>query len=240
MENHTFWGRLISKLRQRTSSAFYSFEHNSQSQHTRPNQRFLHRIKTTPVSEKSGENSYPKYRSTNESFIPKCLTGINVQNVLFGQGSIENFSPNCWLENNLHRFGRLTDEQEHDTVNNVSPSNQLSPDSFILSVRAIVMSNQLNTLNQTLSSSSESIISSLASSTISDVTNFYHNLNLSGYAFDPEAIPEDPPPYSELPYDPPPLYTDSSFSTMVINDRSQSNQLHSASFQVFADDACLY
>ncbi|CAL1537770.1 unnamed protein product [Lymnaea stagnalis] len=179
----------------------------------------------------------------HESFTPKCLQGFNTQNILLGQGTFENFSHNCWLENNLHRFCTYPTESLPDVMENDS----LASDHALhiqaqlprTSVQSFLQNIQVTNNNLTSSSSSHcsSLVSSQRSSSVSDISHFY-NLNLTEFAFNPDSMIEDPPPYSELPEDPPPPYTET-LQISTYPGRTQSDHLISASTQLLTED-CLY
>ena len=61
-----------------------------------------------------------------QSYVPKCLSGFNYENVLQGSNFYDDFSRTCWLENHLHMFGRglhAVSENGDDDVQSNSSSN---------------------------------------------------------------------------------------------------------------------
>uniref|UniRef100_A0A2C9M048 Uncharacterized protein n=1 Tax=Biomphalaria glabrata TaxID=6526 RepID=A0A2C9M048_BIOGL len=228
------WGRLLSRLRW-SQRADYSCAQVSRTNPNTSRTKFwqLIRSRSAPVrtitppplevnviSEPGNNVNWPSEHSVHlafnrrlaeqqEGFTPKCLSGLNTQTLLNGQGSVENFSRNCWLENNLHRFGQfpssvstdLDSEDEIDTVNNVPTRSQLRMRTF----QRVLRANQL--INSLLRNSSVDQPVQTASTIFGNSS--ISNMNLSGFAFNPEAMIDEPPPYSELPEDPPPSYAES-------------------------------
>ncbi|KAH9515543.1 hypothetical protein Btru_011361 [Bulinus truncatus] len=208
---------------------------NDGSNTTRNNYRHLNRSSSSPITSthqqslevpvtqsgyalpNSQNNAHVRFGRNltvhQKSFTPKCLMGFNVQTILNGQGSVENFSRTCWLENTLHRFGQLSTDTTSNAINesDIEVTTVEETSDILTHLRMSVFHTVLRSNNLISSLSVENYCnqsnSSQDRSTSSrDSDSYMLNTNISGFAFDPEAFP---PPYSELPQDPPPSYAES-------------------------------
>jgi len=169
--------------------------------------------------------------SITDSYVPKVLTGFTYENLLQGSPSVDNFSRNCWLENHLHRFGGINADNLSDASSNISDYLQNSVGSrasslldlfggFSLHAGRQQDTNSINSdLNVSIDGQSQdnnSVGSVVSDSAVSDITQYYRNMNLANATLDQQGdIVIEPPPYTE---DPPPPYSEDGFFT-----RSQQN-----------------
>lgn len=193
---------------------------------TEPSSLVVNNKNKLPSSYVLGEDN----RDSMCYFIPRCLSNVNCQGVLMGQEAYDDYSSSCWLEDHLHQFAPAIDDLSADgesvrggaaaltagenftftsMSSRLTDANQSLPipedlrhifDSFDETLRS---HSSNRSVDNGVSIDSSSSGHSSPTSTLSYVTEVYNNMNLSSLA-----QPEQPPPYTERPEDPPPTYAE--------------------------------
>ncbi|KAK6185290.1 hypothetical protein SNE40_007556 [Patella caerulea] len=145
-----FWRRMVQRFWRPTNSVTY---HNNFALFSGQNVNFSH--------------------LSFGSFRPKCLPNVNY--ISFLRDGVENFSPDCWLENHLHQFAQ--------------------PESF-LNTELNNHGYDTQTFSSTSSSSTDSLTISSSGSQMEEIINDL-NIQLHSYVESPPLYDEDPPPSYE-------------------------------------------
>jgi len=181
-------------------------------------------------------NGMTNLRTSTDLYVPKVLSGVSYEHLLQGSASVDNFSRNCWLENHLHRFGgiNINLDNSSDASSSISDFLQNSVGSRASSILDLfggfslqtvrpdtnLANSELNeriqniTLSDSQSEETASNNSSRSDVAVSDITQYYQNMNLANATLDQQGdVVLEPPPYTEDDEDPPPPYCEDGFYT---------------------------